>query len=133
MTDRTALIARYCAYLDACNDRDWDALVRFLADRVLVNGQEQTPEEYVSNVRATVEIFPDYRWELRRAVVEGEWLAIHLHDTGTRARPFLGAPGDNSAVETDEFDLYRIVDGLIHEVEGTADNARLAAQPQDLL
>jgi hypothetical protein len=29
-------------------------------------------------------------------------------------------------VETQEFDMYRILDGRIHEVEGTADNARLA-------
>jgi hypothetical protein len=37
----------------------------------------------------------------------------------------MGAPGDGSRVETEEFDMYRIVGGRIHEVEGTADNARL--------
>jgi predicted ester cyclase len=69
--------------------------------------------------------FHDYRWRLVRAVVEGEWLAVHLHDVGTRSRPFLGAPGDGSRVETQEFDMYRIIRGRIREVEGTADNARL--------
>jgi predicted ester cyclase len=51
---------------------------------------------------------------------------VHLHDTGTRLGEFLGAAGDGTRVETDEFDMYRLVDGLIVEVEGTADNARLA-------
>jgi hypothetical protein len=59
--------------------------------------------------------------------LEGEWLAVHLHDVGTRAGAFLIAPGDGTRIETDELDMYRIVDGLIHEVEGTADNARLCS------
>lgn len=58
-------------------------------------------------------------------VVEGEWLAVHLHDTGTRVGDFLGARGDGAQVETDEFNMYRVVGGLIVQLEGTADNARL--------
>jgi predicted ester cyclase len=93
---------------------------------VVVNGLSRSRDEYVDDIVATIEVFPDYRWELVRAVVEGEWLAVHLQDTGRRAQPFLGAPGDGTRVETDEFNLYRVVDGRIHEVEGTADNARLS-------
>ena len=59
----------------------------------------------------------------RRVVLEGDWLAVHLHDTGTRAGDFLGAGGDGAHVATDEFNMYRVVDGLIVELEGTADNA----------
>jgi predicted ester cyclase len=70
-------------------------------------------------------VFPDYVWEIRHVVEQPPWLAVHLHDTGTRHRPFLGAPGDLSAVETDEFDMYRMAGGRIAEVWGTADNARL--------
>jgi predicted ester cyclase len=127
MTTRDEIVRRYQEYLDACNRRDWDGLGAFVADQVLVNGVERSRAEYVADVRRTTMIFPDYRWELRRAVHEGEWLAVHLYDTGTRHWEFLGADGDGSRVETDEFDLYRIVDGLIVEVEGTADNARLRA------
>jgi len=64
---------------------------------------------------------------LRRVVLVDEWLAVHLHDDGTRAGAFLTAPADGTRIETDELDMYRIVDGLIHEVEGTADNARLCS------
>jgi predicted ester cyclase len=124
--NRAALERRYQEYLDACNRRAWDELGGYVADSVLVNGAARSRREYVDDIRATISVFPDYQWELRRMVVEGQWLAVHLRDTGTRLGRFLGANGDGTKVETDEFDMYRIVDGLIVEVEGTADNAWLS-------
>ncbi len=125
MTTRDDIVSRYLAYLDACNSRAWEELRGCLAETVRVNGMPRTQDEYLSDLVATTKAFPDYRWRLIRAVVEGEWLAVHLHDVGTRRGPFRGAPGDDTRVETQEFDMYRILDGRIHEVEGTADNARL--------
>lgn len=116
---------RYRGYLDACNRRAWEELGRYVADHVTVNGTVRSRREYIADIETTTVVFPDYRWELRRAVVDGEWLAVHLRDTGTRDGAFLGAPGDGTRVATDEFDMYHVVDGLIVEVEGTADNARL--------
>lgn len=125
MPSRDEVVRRYSEYLDACNRRAWGELSGYVADHVLVNGSVRSRREYVADIEATTLVFPDYRWELRRVVLEGEWLAVHLHDTGTRRGDFLGARGDGARVETDEFDMYRIVDGLILEVVGTADNARL--------
>jgi predicted ester cyclase len=125
MGTRDTIVNRYLSYLDACNRRAWEELRGYLAESILVNGMPRTQDEYLSDVAATTETFPDYQWRLVRAVVEGEWLAVHLRDAGTRRAPFLGAPGDATRVETQEFDMYRIMDGRIHEVEGTADNARL--------
>lgn len=116
MPNREDVIADYSRYLDACNRRDWAEVGAHVADRVLVNGTERSREEYVGDVRTTTDRFPDYRWRLVRTVLEGEWLAVQLHDT---------ASADGVALQTDEFDLYRIVDGLIVELAGTADNARL--------
>jgi predicted ester cyclase len=128
VTAREEVVRWYLDYLDACNRRAWDELEHFLAETVLVNGRARTRREYVADIMSTVAVFPDYRWELRRIVFEGEWLAVHLHDVGTRAGAFLSVPGDGTRVETDEFDMYRIIDGLIWEVEGTADNARLCSR-----
>jgi predicted ester cyclase len=125
MAARDDVMSLYRSYLDACNRRAWGELKTYLAETIVVNGLPRSQDQYLSDVRATIETFPDYRWHLVRAVVEGEWLAVHLHDFGTRSRSFLGAPGDGSPVETQEFDMYRIAGGRIHEVEGTADNARL--------
>ncbi|WP_433306556.1 ester cyclase [Actinoplanes sp. CA-030573] len=124
MDDRETL-ERYTAYLAACNDRDWAAVAGFVHSAVLVNGVRRTREQYVDDIRKTVAVFPDYTWEIRHVVRQAPWLAVHLHDRGTRHRPFLGAPGDRSPVETDEFAMYRIAGGRIAELWGTADNARL--------
>jgi predicted ester cyclase len=104
-------VRRYRQYLDACNRRSWDEVGAFVAERVLVNGSVFSRREYVAAVVATTSTFPDYQWELRRAVLEGDWLAVHLYDTGTRAGDLLGADGDNAHVETDESNMYRVVDG----------------------
>ncbi|GAA1586663.1 hypothetical protein GCM10009742_35790 [Kribbella karoonensis] len=125
MATRDDVVSRYLAYLDACNRRAWEELRGYLAETIVVNGLSRTQDQYLADVRATTATFPGYRWRLVRAVVEGEWLAVHLHDVGTRSRTFLGVPGDGTRVETQEFDMYRIMAGRIHEVEGTADNARL--------
>lgn len=127
MSARDDVVRRYLDYLDACNRQAWSELEGFLAETVLVNGRSRTRREYVTDVKATTTAFPDYRWDLRRVVWDGEWLAVHLHDSGTRVGDFLSAPGDGTRVETDEFDMCRIIDGLVHEVEGTADNARLCS------
>jgi predicted ester cyclase len=125
MTVRDDIVSRYRAYLNACNTRAWQDIRGHLAETVLVNGIPRTQDQYLSDLAATTEVFPDYQWRLVRAVVEGDWLAVHLHDVGTRCGSFQGAPGDSTRVETQEFDMYRILAGRIHEVEGTADNARL--------
>lgn len=117
----------YRRYLTACNGHAWHELAPFLAETVLVNDRSRTRREFIADLCALGRSFPDYRWELRRAIVQGEWLAVHLHDTGTRVGPFLDAPGDGTEVQTREFAMYRISGGLIHEVEVTADNKPLTA------
>jgi predicted ester cyclase len=119
------VLQMYTAYLTACNDRAWETIAGFVHSSVLVNGIQRTREEYVDDIRKTIAVFPDYAWELRHTVEQTPWLAVHLHDTGTRHQTFLGAPGDLSPVETDEFVMYRITDGRIAELWGTPDNARL--------
>ncbi|MGG5258590.1 ester cyclase [Phycicoccus avicenniae] len=124
--DTPLLRETYARYLRACNERDWDRVREHLAPRVLVNEVARTPEEYVEDLKALVDVFPDYRWRLHRCLVDGDWVAVHLRDHGTRHRPFHGSPGDGSAVSTDEFAMYRFDDaGLIAEVEVTADDLRL--------
>jgi hypothetical protein len=35
--------------------------------------------------------------------------------------------GDGTQIETDELNMYRIAGNVIHQIEATADNARLTA------
>ena len=122
------LRSRYREYLDICNRHELDMLTGYLAERIRVNETSRTRSEYVDDLAALFESFPDYRWILVRDVVEEHWIAVHLRDSGTRAGPFRGAPGDGALVTTDEFAIYHFTEqGLIEHVETTADNARLTS------
>lgn len=69
--------------------------------RLSRRGPEDQPGlQYIEDLAALGRAFPDYRWELRRVIVDGEWLAVHLHDAGTRAGLFLGAAGNDTLVQT---------------------------------
>jgi predicted ester cyclase len=72
MGSRDAVVNRYLSYLDACNRRAWEELSGYLAESILVNSTSRTQDEYLADVAATTDTFPDYQWRLVPAVVEGE-------------------------------------------------------------
>jgi predicted ester cyclase len=123
--DPAELRTWYGRYNEACNAHRFDELGAFVAEHVVVNGEGQGLEGYVAGLRAVVDAFPDYRWDLRHLVVEGAWIAAHFVDTGTHQGTFRGVPATGRSVTTQEFAMYRVDDGLIVEVWVTADNAAL--------
>lgn len=118
----------YRRYLDCCNRHDFDRLDEFVAAEVHVNGERQGLAGYIAGLRAVVAAFPDYRWELRHLLVEGNWLAAHLHDTGTHLGMAFGSPATGRRVSTEEFAFYRIEGARIVEVWVTADDLQLLRQ-----
>jgi predicted ester cyclase len=128
------LRAWYRRYNEVCNGHRFDELDVFVAEDVVVNGERQGIDGYVAGLRAVVEAFPDYRWDLRHLVVEGPWIAAHFVDTGTRLGTFRGVPPTGRPVTTQEFAMYRVDQERIVEVWVTADNAPLldaAEEPRD--
>jgi predicted ester cyclase len=91
------LLVFYRRYLKRCNERRFDELGEFVADDV--NGPTEGLIRYVAGLRAVVEAFPDYQWELQRLLVDGQWLAARLYGTGTNTGTFRGiaATGRSSA------------------------------------
>ncbi len=116
---RDGLEAFYRRYNAACNAHEFDRLGEFVAADVCVNGERQGLAGYVAGLRAVVARFPDYRWDLRHLLIDGDWLAAHFVDTGTH---------DGRAVSTQELALYRIEDGRIAEVFVTADDLSVLEQ-----
>jgi predicted ester cyclase len=72
--------------------------------------------------------FPDYRWEVRTLLVDGDRIAARLDDTGTHLGPYRGIPPTGRAVRTHELAVYRVADGRIAEVSGSAFHLRLLEQ-----
>jgi predicted ester cyclase len=120
-----ALVDWYLRYNAICNRHAFDELTPFLRDVVRVNGADRTAQGYVDDLFVVVNAFPDYRWEVQRILVDEPWIAVHLADTGTHLGPWRGVAPTGRAVGTDEFAMYRLEQGRIAEVWGTADNARL--------
>lgn len=118
----------YAEYLATCNVHDFAGLDAFVAEDVVVNGTPQGLEAYVAGLRTVVEAFPDYRWELRHLLVDGDVIAAHFADSGTHRGVFLGVAPTGRVVRTDEFAFYRVADGRIAEVWVAADNDRVRAQ-----
>jgi predicted ester cyclase len=121
--ERAELIAFYRRYLQCCNDRRFAELDRFVGEEVRVNGVEQDVDRYIAGLRAVVEAFPDYHWELRHLLVDGDWLSAHLIDTGTHAGTFLGVPATGRAVTAQELAIYRVDRGRIVECWGDLGSA----------
>jgi len=118
----------YRRYNRCCNAHEFDQLGEFVAESVEVNGQVQSLDQYISNLKAVVRAFPDYRWELRHLLIEDCWISAHFHDTGTHRAIYLGVPATGRSVSTQEFALYRLRNDKIVEVWVTADDLHLLEQ-----
>ena len=123
--ERDRLKDWYRRYNEVCNAHRFEELSGFVAEDVVVNGEPQGLDGYVTGLRAVVDAFPDYRWDLRHLLVEGTWIAAHFVDTGTHLGPLWGLPPTGRSVMTQEFAMYRVDGGRVVEVWVTADNARL--------
>jgi predicted ester cyclase len=127
--NRDAAVDRYRHYNAVCNRHAFDELGPFLCDVVVVNGSERTAAQYIDDLFEVHRAFPDYRWELQRAVYENPWLAVHLVDHGTHLGTWRGVRPSGGPVSTDEFAMYRFEGDRIAEVWVTADNGRLPIEP----
>ena len=108
--------------------RAYGDLRAFVAPRVAINGAEAGVDAYIEGQRSVVRAFPDYRWELRRLIVDAPWIAAHLTDTGTHRAAFFGVEATGRAVAVQEFAFYRIEAGRIAEVWGMDFHANLLEQ-----
>lgn len=119
------LKAFYRRYIDRCNAHRFEDLSEFVAEDVEVNGYPQGLGGYIAGLRAVIAAFPDYRWNLRHLVVEGDWLAAHLMiNTGMPMGTFHGVAPTGGGDMTQEFAMYRIADSKIAEFWGTAERRR---------
>jgi predicted ester cyclase len=119
MTD-DGLAAFYRRYNACCNEHRVEDLAEFVAPDVAIDGVVRGLDAYAEELRAVIRGFPDYRWELRRLVVDPPWIAAQLDDTGTHRGSFLGVPATGRTVALPEFAFYRIDAGRIAEVWGSA-------------
>jgi predicted ester cyclase len=124
----TGLAEFYRRYNACCNEHRFDDLPEFVAPDVVINGTDHGRDAYTEGLTSVVRAFPDYRWELRRLVVDAPWIAAHLTDTGTHRGSFYGVQATGRSVSTEEFAFYRVEVDRIAEVWGMAFHVQLLEQ-----
>ena len=65
--------------------------------------------------------FPDWHWEIRNLLVDGDYIALHFTVTGTHRGSFRGIEATDRRVTISEFTFYRSKDGKFAEVWDLAD------------
>jgi predicted ester cyclase len=101
----------YERYIARCSEHRVEELAEFVASDV--NGPDEGLERYAAGLRAVIDAFPDYRWEIEDLVVDGDLLAARLTAAGTQTGAFRGIAATGRRIETQELAMYRITDGRI--------------------
>lgn len=123
MPDRAERIEFYRRYIERCNQHRFDELGEFVADDVRGGDGKKGLDSYIAGCRAVVDAFPDYYWDLQHVLVDGDWLAARLVDTGTHSGSFRGVPASGRVIEVQELAVYRLENGRIAESWGDLGSA----------
>ena len=106
----------YLSYLEFCNKHDVDGMASFYTSTIKVNDLPMDPAAVAAQFPPLFSAFPDWHWEMRHLVVDGDYTALHFTVTGTQRGTFQGIEATGRRVTTSEFTLYRVEDGKFAEV-----------------
>jgi steroid delta-isomerase-like uncharacterized protein len=111
----------YQSYLKCCNEHDLDGMASFYTSTIKVNDVPMDPPAVTAQFEPLISAFPDWRWEMRHIVVDGDYIACHFTVTGTHRGAFQGVEATGRRVSISEFTLYHVEDGKFAEVWDLAD------------
>ena len=106
-------------YLQAFNDRDWDALREHLAPDAVEHGihtELHGPDEIVEFLRSHFETFPDYAGTMEAILADDDTVAVRYTATGTLSEAYRDAEPTPNPVEWTGMAMYHIEDDTIAEI-----------------
>lgn len=119
----------YHSYIAAANSRDFDAIANVVAEDVMLNGKMVKRADIIAQFKILIKAIPDFKWNLKQLVVDGENIAARLLDSGTpEANTFLGDNRKRNTVEFTEFGSYKVRNGLFVEMWFLIDVTAIAEQ-----
>ena len=121
MTRRDEHRSLYLSYLEYCNEHDVDRMASFYTSSIKVNDVPMDPAAVAAQFTLLFSAFPDWHWEIRNLVVDGDNIAVHFTVTGTHRGAFQGIDATGRRVTISEFTFYRLEDGKFAEVWDRAD------------
>jgi len=110
-TEKDQLKAHYQSYIDYCNEQNYEGVEGFYTSPININDVPMAPSKVTDQIKSIVEAFPDWRWEIRRFTIDGEYMAVHFNITGTHRGTFQGIEATGRRITTTELTLYHLADG----------------------
>jgi predicted ester cyclase len=91
-------------------------MASFYTPTIKVNDVPMDPADVTAQFAPLISAFPDWRWEARHLLVDGDNIAVHFIVTGTHRGVFQGIEPTGRRVTVSEFTLYHVEDGKFAEV-----------------
>ena len=91
-------------------------MASFYTSTIKVNDVPMGPGAVTAQFAPLIAAFPDWHWEIRHLVVDGDYIAVHFTVTGTHQGAFQGIEATGRRVTISEFTLYRLEGGKFAEV-----------------
>jgi len=111
----------YLSYLEYCNEHNLDRMASFYTSTIKVDDVPMDPAAVKAQFAPLFSAFPDWHWEMRHIVVDGDYIAVHFTVTGTHRGVFEGIEATGRRVTISEITLYHLEDGKFDEVWDLAD------------
>ena len=120
------------SFVDAWNSRDFGRFQALMGqDAVLRIGGAAVPC-HPAGTRAIAEewttAFPDWRFDLRALIAEGDRVVAHMPYSGTHRQPILGVAPTNRSCSVDEIVIFRVNEGKITQAWEVYDEAGMWRQ-----
>ena len=128
MTQREEHRSLYLSYLEYCNQHDLDGMASFYTSPMRVNGVPMDPAAVAAQFAPMFSAFPDWRWEIRSLLIDGDYIAGNFAVTGTHRGAFQGIEATGRRVNISDFTFYHLEDGKFAEVWDLADMDALMRQ-----
>ena len=128
MTQREQRRSLYLSYLEYCNKHDLVGMASFYEPTMKVNGVPMAPAAVAAQFAPMFSAFPDWRWEIRNLLIDGDYIAGNFAVTGTHRGAFQGIEATGRRVTISDFTFYRLQDEKFAEVWDLADMDALMRQ-----
>jgi predicted ester cyclase len=123
------LRAFYGRYIAALNDREIGRMDEFISDTVTLFGTEPMKRDDVATIlQGIVDAVPDFHWEVKELLVDGDRLGARLVDTGTPKAEWLGIAPTGASFEIVEYAVYQVRDGRFVQMTSLFDGETLRRQ-----
>ncbi len=122
------LEARYRAYIDCLNRRDWDDLGDHVAEDAVHNGRALGLAGYRAMLENDVATFPDLKFNIALLATDGDLVASRLDFHVTPVAPFMGVAPTGATISFSENVFYRFTNDRIGEVWSIVDKAAIERQ-----